>query len=143
MVRILDDIENDLAELEEWFDNLKMTLKEKQDDRENLLEERDKYIVDNDLYRPMSELLNHKGEQIWSIKLVQKHLDDSLSVKYLEGQTFDDTIFINNNGRIILFSHRDYSFDYDFRSERYLEWDGFHSRTYNIVGFFDLRFVEE
>lgn len=145
MSRTLDDMYKDLKLAREEVEPIKETFLNADSKVRKIREEIEKYKLDNGLYFPISELLNHPEEIIDCIDFVELNKDGTLSTEFI----YNDTIFtkrfmVNKNGHVYYFDSFK-SVNYNEKLGRYiLRFHDDGSETeHNYIGFLDVEFTGE
>lgn len=134
-MRTLEDIERDLACVEE-------EIKPIEEKRDVLLKkigalsrEKEKYILDHELFHPISELTNYIGKRISSIDLVERMEDGSLDTDFM----YNDEMFsVDENGHLDFSSYTSGVMSFDEKLGKYVMWCHFHRTEHDYVGYLDL-----
>ena len=99
-MRTLEDIERDIECINEEIKPIDKARNELIEKRSRLHKEKEKYVLDHELFHPMSDLINYAGKEINYIDLVERNKDGLLVIDYI----YNDEMFsIDENG------HLDYS----------------------------------
>ncbi len=96
--------------------------------------------LENTLYHPMSELINYKGREVYSITLVEKRADGKLTTDYM----YNDEIFkVTDDGHLHYSSYEGGVMDYYEEDEKYYHCYWGRSTPHEYVGFLDIEVGDE
>ena len=143
MPRTLDDMYQDLKLVREEEKSVLEVYKGIHDREMNLNDEITRYKLDNGMYQPILELVNHKGKTIEWIDLVERKEDGTLIKKSIcYYQTHTKHLNIDENGHIS-WAYFDVTIDYDEEINRYIERHGNGKEiAHDYIGFLSLDFLE-
>lgn len=111
-------------------------LKPLQKKANELEREIEQYKLDNALYHPMSELINYKGKDIFSIELVVKNWNGALETEYM----CEDEIFeVTDDGHLYYSSYGGGIIQYDCERDKYIHYYYGHGTECNYVGFLTIK----
>lgn len=133
MERTLEIMEAELNAANEQFEPLKKKISE-------LKREIERYKLDNALYHPMSELMNYKGKNIYSINLVEKMRDGKLTTDYMYA---DEWLEVTDDGYLHYSSYAGGIMDYNKDDEKYYHCYYGHSTPHEYVGFLEIEVEED
>ena len=132
MERTLAVMEEELKIVQSGFD----TLRQKKEALENEIR---KYKLDNELYHPMSELINYLGKDISYIVVVERNEDGTLDTDYL----CDDEIFeVNEYGQLYYSSYSGGIIEYDNDAHKYVHLYYGRPEYHDYVGYLEIKFRE-
>ncbi len=126
MVSELEPAEKELKILEEKVKNLRYEIED--------------YRLNNGLYHPMSELINHKGKEIRWIKLVVREDDGTLDTDFMG---CDEIFNVDENGHLDYSSFSGGTMLYDNKTNKYVHYYYGCSDYYDYVGYLEIKFYEE
>ena len=128
MERTLEIME---AELKATIEQLK-PLKNKRIELEREIED---YKLKNALYHPMSELINYKGREVYSITLVEKRPNGTLTTDYM----YNDEIFnITDDGHLYYSSYAGGVMRYSKETNKYIHNYWGVGTPHEYVGFLEI-----
>ena len=139
-MRTLEDIERDIELVNEELKPISKVREELSDKRRNLLDEKEKYILDNGLFHPISELHNYIGKKISYIDLVERKEDGSLKV---DSMCNDEMFSIDENGHLSFSSYNYGVMDFDEKLGKYVMRYRFYRTEHDYIGYLDLEFEDE
>jgi hypothetical protein len=128
MERTLEIMEEELKLVREQLKPLSNRIRE----LENEIED---YKLNNELYHPMSELINYIGKNIDSIILVERNKDGTLSTEYM----YCDEIFeVDEYGQLYFSSYSDGIIRYDNDNHKYVHKYYGSSTYHDYVGYLEI-----
>ena len=137
MSRALDDMYNDLKLAKAETESIREMFLNAIKKEDKIRKEIERYKLDNGMYSPISELLNHPEEIIYFIELVELNEDGTLSVEYMYTDTsFTKQFMVNKNGHIYYFDSVK-SLNYNEKLGKYIHrfhYDGSETE-HNYIGF--------
>lgn len=93
------------------------------------------FKLNNGLYHPMSELINYKGKNISSIKLVVRDEDGKLDTDFM----YCDEIFeVDENGHLYYSSYSGGIVEYDSDEDKYVHLYYGYPEYYEYVGYLEI-----
>lgn len=95
------------------------------------------YRLNNGLYHPMSELLNHIGKSVLSICLVKRKDDGTLDTEWIGHKAVFD---VYEDGTLVSFDGYDYYLRYDDRIKKYIKEYDHRMEWIDYVGFMSIEF---
>jgi hypothetical protein len=95
------------------------------------------YKLNNGLYHPMSELINYKGKDISSIKLVVRDEEGALDTDFIY---CDEILEVDNDGHLYYSSYSGGIIEYDNKTNQYVHLYYGTVEDYDYVGFLEIEF---
>lgn len=139
-MRTFEDIERDLKNAQEEAKPI-IKAREKAVAKINqYYHELEQFKLDNGLYRPMSDLEQCKGKEIYHIKLVQRKEDGTLSCKDM----YNDEMFdVDKNGHLYYSSYQCGIMGYSEKDGKYIYTYHGREMEYDFVGFTEISVDDE
>lgn len=126
MMSELEPAEKELEILEEKVKNLRYEIED--------------YKLNNGLYYPMSELINHKDKDIRWIKLVVREDDGTLDTDHM----YCDEIFeVDENGHLYYSSFDGGVMHYDNDTNKYVHYYHGFPEYHDYVGYLEVKFYND
>ena len=95
------------------------------------------FKLNHGLYHPMSELINYKGKNISSIKLVERDEEGALDTDFM----YCDEIFeVDEDGHLYYSSYSGGIVEYDNDADKYVHLYYGYPEYHNYVGFLEINF---
>lgn len=139
-MRALEDIERDIELINEELKPIDKVRNELCEKRRFLLDEKERYILDNGLFHPISELVNYIGKEISHIDLVERNEDGSLEVDSM----YNDEMFsIDKNGYLEYSSYFGGVMDFDEKIGKYVLNRFYHRTEHDYIGYLDLKLKDD
>lgn len=133
MERTLAVMEEELKIVQSGFD----TLRQKKEALENEIR---KYKLDNELYHPMSELINYLGKHISSITLVERDEDGALDTDFM----YCDEIFeVDEYAHLYYSSWTEGVMNYDNDTKMYVHSYYGRPTYHDYVGFLEIEVEDD
>lgn len=98
------------------------------------------YKLENTLYHPMSELINYKGKNLYSINLVEKGRDGKLTTDYMYA---DEWFEVTDDGHLHYSSYAGGIMDYNKNDGKYYHCYYGHSTPHEYIGFLEIEAEED
>ncbi len=95
------------------------------------------FKLNNGLYHPMSELINYKGKNISSIKLVVRDEEGALDTDFVY---CDEILEVDENGHLYYSSYSGGIIEYDDDADKYVHLYYGCPEYYDYVGFLEINF---
>lgn len=134
-MRTIEDIERDLKNAQEEAKPIFEAEKKALAKINHYLKELEQFKLNNGIYHPMSDLEQYRGKDVYSVNLVQKHPDGSVSLKIMFG---DEMLQVDENGHLSYSSLQGGMMDYSEKSGKYLLQRCGHIIEYDFIGFMDI-----
>ena len=139
-MRTLEDIERDLKKAYEDAKPIFEARERAMEKINSFHKELNQFKLDNGLFNPMSDLVQHKGKYIRDIELVEKRADGTLGIKYMYG---DELFKIDENGHLDYSSYNNGIMYYKESEKAYMyEFYG-RGTKYDFVGYLSIEFGDE
>ena len=136
MERTLEIIENDLENAQEELKPIREAYDKATKKVSNFRDELERYKIDNEMYRPMSDLSQYIGCNISSIKLVERDEDGSLDTDDMWG---DEYFKVDENGHLDYSSEMGGVMSFDKEIDKYVMWCHHFRTEHDYVGFLEIR----
>lgn len=145
MTRTLDDMRQDFKLAKKEIESIQEVFVEAIKKKDKILQEIKQYKLDNGMYLPISDLLNHKNKVVDYIDLVELNEDGTLSLECLwNDPTYTKRLVINENGHVYYYDTAR-TISYNEESDRYIMQFLYNGKMteHNYVGVFMVDFLEE
>lgn len=130
--RTYEDICNDLKTAEEQLGKFK-------EEVSTLTKEKNDYELSHNMYRPLSDLEQYKGNYIRSISIIEREADGSLSTY---GIYADEILEVDNNGHLYYSSFHGGIIEFNEEIDKYVHTLFGCEHIHDFVGFKDIELYE-
>jgi hypothetical protein len=135
MERTLDIITEELERVREQRKPLYETVNALDKEIAKLENEMLAFKLNNGLYHPMSELINYKGKNLSSIKLVVRDEEGALDTDFIY---CDEILEVDDNGHLYYSSYSGGIIEYDNDANQYIHLYYGTVEDYDYVGFLEI-----
>lgn len=145
MSRTLDDMYNDLKLAKAETEPIKEMLINANNKEYKIRKEIERYKLDNGMYSPISDLLNHKKKVVDFIDLVELNEDGTLSIEYLwNDPTYNKRFIIDENGHVYYYDTAK-TISYNEKLGKYIMQLLYNGKMteHNYIGIFMVNFLDE
>lgn len=138
--RTITDIENDLRQAKIELEPIERARDEAVKKVNKFYHELEKYKIDNNMYRPMSDLLQYANRNINNIKLVEEYENGTLNVENMYG---DEFFKVTEKGYLSYSSEYGGVMDYNESENAYVMWCRYMRTVRKFIGFMEIDIEEE
>ena len=140
MERTLEDIQRDFEKAKTELEPIVKEYNKAIEKKSELEDEMENYKLQHGLYHPMSDLLEHKGKEIYFITLVIRNDDGTLVTK----EMYNDEMFsVDEKGHLDYSSYNNGIMFYEEKKEKYSYMYHYRETLYDFVGYLEVEFRED